>query len=169
MGQDTVAVMRVDDAGVIIAANPEAAEALSARAGRTCAEVVGARSRTGDAVCTPGCAQACAAGTSHPGPRHVALIDGRVAQLTCTRVGDETLVVAIPTDRQAHLFDVPLSPRERDVLELVAAGLSNPDIADALGIRPTTVRTHLEHLFHKLGATSRAEAVATAKDLGELP
>lgn len=53
----------------------------------------------------------------------------------------------------------PLSPRERGVLELVAAGQSNKQIAKTLGIAPETVKTHLKKSFAKLGVGNRAQAV----------
>jgi non-specific serine/threonine protein kinase len=55
-----------------------------------------------------------------------------------------------------------LSARELDVLRLLVAGKSNPEIAAALFVSPRTVATHVTHLFGKLGAVNRAEAVAQA-------
>ncbi len=59
-----------------------------------------------------------------------------------------------------------LSPREREVLSLVAGGSTNREIAAALGIGAETVKTLLERTFAKLGARRRAEAVSTAHELG---
>ncbi len=57
--------------------------------------------------------------------------------------------------------DAPLlTPREREILALVGQGLSNKSVARQLGISVHTVKFHLEALFAKLDATSRAEAVA---------
>jgi two-component system, NarL family, nitrate/nitrite response regulator NarL len=53
-----------------------------------------------------------------------------------------------------------LTPREREILTLVGQGLSNKSVARQLGISVHTVKFHLEALFAKLDATSRAEAVA---------
>lgn len=55
-----------------------------------------------------------------------------------------------------------LSAREREVLQLVAHGLDNMQIATALGIGPGTVRTHVNTIFGKLGVHKRSEAVAQA-------
>jgi DNA-binding NarL/FixJ family response regulator len=53
-----------------------------------------------------------------------------------------------------------LTPREAEILTLVGHGMSNKGVARALGISVHTVKFHLEALFVKLEATSRAEAVA---------
>jgi DNA-binding NarL/FixJ family response regulator len=59
-----------------------------------------------------------------------------------------------------------LTPRERDVLRRVAAGVSSRDIARELGISYTTVRTHIRSLGRKLGVHSKLEATAKARELG---
>ena len=61
-----------------------------------------------------------------------------------------------------------LSPREREVLALVAAGRSNPEIARDLYIGEATVKTHLLHAFEKLGVNDRTRAVTRAMELGLL-
>jgi DNA-binding NarL/FixJ family response regulator len=55
-----------------------------------------------------------------------------------------------------------LTPREREILCLLADGLEQRDISDALLISPKTVGTHIEHILGKLGARSRAQAIAIA-------
>lgn len=59
-----------------------------------------------------------------------------------------------------------LSPRERQVLALMADGLSNTDIAERLQISDKTVRNHASNLFDKLGVWSRAQAIVFARDRG---
>jgi DNA-binding NarL/FixJ family response regulator len=61
-----------------------------------------------------------------------------------------------------------LTPREREILAMLAEGLPNKSIASRLGISDHTVKTHLEAIFDKLGASSRAEAVARAVRSGLL-
>ena len=59
-----------------------------------------------------------------------------------------------------------LSPRERQVLTLMADGLSNTDIAERLQISDKTVRNHASNLFDKLGVWSRTQAIVFARDHG---
>jgi len=61
-----------------------------------------------------------------------------------------------------------LSPRELEVLQLVAQGGSNPAIGRALFLSETTVKTHLGHVFEKLGVKDRTRAVTRAMELGIL-
>ena len=63
---------------------------------------------------------------------------------------------------------VTLTPREREVLALVAQGLSNPAIAKQLFLGEATVKTHLLHVFEKLGVSDRTRAVTRAMELGLL-
>ena len=58
-----------------------------------------------------------------------------------------------------------LTSRELEVLELVRSGMTNVEIAGTLVVSPTTVRTHLEHAFAKLGAHTRTEAIARLDEL----
>jgi predicted ATPase/DNA-binding NarL/FixJ family response regulator/DNA-binding transcriptional regulator YiaG len=60
----------------------------------------------------------------------------------------------------------PLTPREVEVLRLLAAGASNPEIAERLHISPHTAKIHVAHILAKLGAGSRTEAAVRARDLG---
>jgi len=63
---------------------------------------------------------------------------------------------------QAELADPGLTPRELEVLQLLAEGIQQPEIARRLVISPKTVGTHIERILSKLGVHSRAEAVALA-------
>jgi DNA-binding CsgD family transcriptional regulator len=62
-----------------------------------------------------------------------------------------------------------LTPTETDVVRLVTEGLSNPDIAARLFVSRATVKTHLVHVFSKVGVRSRAELAAAAARRGLAP
>jgi LuxR family transcriptional regulator, maltose regulon positive regulatory protein len=72
-----------------------------------------------------------------------------------------------PTTAQDSLPE-PLTPREQEVLELVAAGLTNREIAEKLVVSPETVKKHTGTIYGKLGASNRTEAAAKARALNLL-
>ena len=59
-----------------------------------------------------------------------------------------------------------LTPREREVLTLIATGLGNATIAGQLGVSPNTIANHVSSIFRKLQVDTRAEAIVTARDAG---
>lgn len=63
----------------------------------------------------------------------------------------------------------PLTPRETEVLALIAKGLSYQRIAEALAVSPHTVTTHIKQIYRKLAVNSRGEAVFEALQMGLLP
>jgi DNA-binding CsgD family transcriptional regulator len=78
------------------------------------------------------------------------------------RAGDFT-----PNERaQASLG---ITEREREVLQLLADGRSNKEIAARLGLSPNTVKTHVARLFEKLRVARRTEAISLARELGLVP
>jgi DNA-binding CsgD family transcriptional regulator len=69
----------------------------------------------------------------------------------------------------AQLQTLGITPRELEVLTLVARGLSNREIATQLFVSENTVKTHCARAFDKLGAARRTQAVQRGKELGLLP
>ncbi len=65
--------------------------------------------------------------------------------------------------------DLHLTRRELEILELIARGLSNREIAEKLFVSESTVKTHSSRVFDKLGARRRTEAVQLGKEFGLLP
>jgi LuxR family maltose regulon positive regulatory protein len=63
----------------------------------------------------------------------------------------------------------PLRDRELEVLRLIAEGYSNQEISGKLVVGVSTVKTHINHLFQKLGVSSRTQAIARGRELGLLP
>ncbi len=65
--------------------------------------------------------------------------------------------------------ELGITPRELEILELMARGLSNREIADKLFVSENTVKTHSSRVFDKLGAKRRTQAVQLGKELGLIP
>ena len=85
-------------------------------------------------------------------------------ELVLARAGDRQLV---PDSGTSHEHTVmSLSPREKEVLALLAQGLSNAEIGRTLFISPVTVKVHVRHIYDKLGVRSRAAAALRATQLG---
>jgi DNA-binding NarL/FixJ family response regulator len=92
---------------------------------------------------------------AHRGDVH---LDPAVAGILARRVRDRAAAPAASTE--------PLTDREREVLALVARGLSNKSIADALVITERTARTHVSNILGKLGLASRTQAALYAVERG---
>jgi len=80
--------------------------------------------------------------------------------------------VAAPVEfsrNEAKLAAVGLTKRELEILELIAAGLSNREIAERVFVSENTVKTHSSRVLEKLGAKRRTQAVQLGKELGLIP
>jgi two-component system NarL family response regulator len=91
------------------------------------------------------------------------------ALIACIRdvlAGKTYLAPAAAAKLAERVTQVQLTPRELAALRSMADGRTNKEIATALGISERTVKTHLAHLFEKLGVTSRTEAVKVASRRG---
>jgi DNA-binding NarL/FixJ family response regulator len=102
------------------------------------------------------------------GAQGTALKGGSAELVDCLRAvidGAQVFDARHPSRRANH---VTLSPRERAVLQLIAGGQTNAEIARALGVGSETVKTLVHRIFEKLEVRRRAEAVSTAHELGLL-
>ena len=90
------------------------------------------------------------------------------AAATVTPAGVAEIARAGQTGRTSDSLIEALTEREREVLRLIASGESNQDIARRLTVTLATVKTHVNHIFGKLGAESRVQVVARARVLGLL-
>lgn len=70
---------------------------------------------------------------------------------------------------QAKLEEIGLTPRELEILGLIAKGMSNREIGEALFVSENTVKTHSSRLFEKMQVKRRGQAVQRARELGLLP
>lgn len=70
---------------------------------------------------------------------------------------------------QTRLGELGITPRELEILALIARGLSNREIAETLFVSENTVKTHSSRLFDKLSARRRTQAVQLGKEFGLIP
>lgn len=97
--------------------------------------------------------------------------------LKLTRKKEVVVVKEVPVPAASQPFalneerlkDLGITRRELEILELIAQGLSNREIADKLFVSENTVKTHSSRLFDKLSARRRTQAVQIAKEMGLLP
>jgi DNA-binding NarL/FixJ family response regulator len=98
---------------------------------------------------------------AHAGRTHLASdVQNRLVELAVSRAAAPAAPGTRPTP------DDGLTPRELEVLKLIAAGLSNTDIEQRLVLSHATVKTHINRIFSKIGARDRAQAVRYAYDHG---
>lgn len=90
----------------------------------------------------------------HAAADHQALLDPLVQSRLIAAAGARPRPAPGPTS-----LPDDLTPREAEVLKLIAAGLSNGEIASTLVVSDATVKTHINHVFSKIGARDRAQAV----------
>jgi pimeloyl-ACP methyl ester carboxylesterase/DNA-binding CsgD family transcriptional regulator len=100
------------------------------------------------------------------GKNHVLLEDEPAWPILLAEMQDFLSDETGPEAAAAQDVFAGLTPRERHILELIARGLSNAEIAERLVITPKTVRNHVSHIYTALGVNSRPRAVIAARDAG---
>ena len=96
--------------------------------------------------------------------------------LKLTRTHETVVVREVPVPvtgpfarNETRLEQLGITPRELEILEAMAAGLSNREMAERLFVSENTVKTHTARLFDKLSARRRTQAVQRAKEAGLIP
>jgi DNA-binding CsgD family transcriptional regulator len=94
--------------------------------------------------------------------------------LKLTRTRETVIVREVPvtgpfTRNETQLQHLGITPRELEILEAMAGGFSNREIAERLFVSENTVKTHAARLFDKLSARRRTQAVQRAKEAGLIP
>ncbi len=96
-------------------------------------------------------------------------ITGRRDRIVVREVAAASPAAGPFTPNAARLEQLGITPRELQILELIAAGMSNREIAAKLFVSENTVKTHSSRLFDKLDARRRTQAVQRAKEAGLIP
>jgi len=94
-------------------------------------------------------------------------LTGRPERVVIKEVPVPTGKPFVPDDQKRESLGI--TPRELEILELIAQGMSNREIAEKLFVSENTVKTHSSRLFDKLGAKRRTQAVQLGKELRLLP
>lgn len=144
--------------GTVTTMNGPALELLGPPRARSCRMVVNAMDEEGHSICAQ-----CLHDPLQPGDQRehgTVQINGEKMEMVCSSLGASRVVTLLP--EEAVPEGPHLTPREREVLVLVARGLTTAKIAERLGLSYPTVRTHLEHIREKLSVATRAQAVARA-------
>lgn len=94
--------------------------------------------------------------------------------LKLTKTKETIIIREVPAPRsfilnEVRLRELGITRRELEILELIAGGLSNREIAEKLFVSENTVKTHSSRLFDKLSARRRTQAVQVGKELGLIP
>jgi DNA-binding NarL/FixJ family response regulator len=98
--------------------------------------------------------------------RAVAAVAGGEAIFGASVAGRIIEFFAAPRPRGTEVVFPQLTAREHEVLDLIAAGRSNADLAATLVLSPKTVRNHVSNIFTKLQVADRAQAIVLARDAG---
>ncbi len=154
--------------GTVDRQNRASRQLLGDRSGERCCDVMAALGAGGDLPCHAACAgRLLEAGLDSPAAASVRR-GGQQHLLSCLPVGDNVICSLTPGGRAQPAAWQSITERELSVLELLAAGETTSSAARLLGLSTSTVRTHVEKLRLKLGASTQAAVVARGYQLGYL-
>ena len=154
--------------GHIIAQNKPARRLLGPGTGKYCWDVVGKLADTEMLPCREGCVLKLLAVGMDCSQHTQFKLRGQRHQLSCVPVNGMVVSTLTPLGSEAPKAWQALSPREQEVLLLLANGETTASVADQLGVGGSTVRTHVERMRSKLGVNTRAAVVAEGFRLGYL-
>lgn len=154
--------------GTVERQNRASRQLLGDRGGERCCDVMTTLGASGDLPCHDGCAaRLLEEGLDSPASASVRR-GGQQHVLSCLPVGDSVICSLTPGGKAQPAAWQSITERELSVLELLAAGETTGSAARQLGLSTSTVRTHVEKLRLKLGASTQAAVVARGYQLGYL-
>ena len=161
-------VMVTGGNGIVISQNKSARRLLGPGTGKFCWDVVGKLEGARRLPCRRGCVlEMMASGTEDSQEAQFSL-GGERHHLSCTPTNGVVVCMLSPTHGDSPRQLESLSPREREILALLAEGETTSSAADRLGVCESTVRTHVERMRSKLCVNTRAAVVAEGFRLGYL-
>lgn len=158
----------VREDGTVLAQNAPARRLMGEGLGRPCWDVVGGIDGAEGLPCAPGGARRLLARRPGQPAEGCFSLLGECYHLACVPRNDFVVCLLNPgADAPAQARRL-LTDREREILCLLAEGETTTQVSTRLGLRASTVRTHVEHMRRKLGANTRAGLVALGFRLGYL-
>ena len=154
--------------GTVIAQNKPARRMLGPGTGKYCWDVVGKLEGARMLPCRRGCVLELFASGMDGSKESRFKLNGNVHHLSCTPTNGVVVCMLSPMNGQRSKLLESLSPREREILHLLADGETTSSVADRLGVGESTIRTHVERMRSKLCVNTRAAVVAEGFRLGYL-
>lgn len=154
--------------GKVIAQNKSARRMLGPGTGKYCWDVVGKMEKTKKLPCHQGCViKLLASGLDSQEVQFTQA--GKTRHISCRPVNGVVVCMFSSEGHEVSKTKWPsLSTREREILAMLAEGYTTSSTADRLGVRESTIRTHVERIRSKLCVTTRAAAVAEGFRFGFL-
>ncbi|MDP6095580.1 MAG: LuxR C-terminal-related transcriptional regulator [Gammaproteobacteria bacterium] len=154
--------------GNVIAQNKSAKRLLGSGTGKYCWDLMGSLENTDNLPCREGCVvKLLSVGKDYTLNAEIKL-GGQRNQLSCVPVSGMVVCTLSHVGNDAPKAWQILSPREQDILTLLAEGQTTSSVAAHLGLSQSTVRTHVERMRSKLNVATRAAIVAEGFRLGYL-
>jgi len=167
---DTRPVVVAGGDGVVIAQNKPARRLLGPGTGRHCWEVVGGlKVDDGQALpCRRGCVLELLASGIDCSEHTEFKLGGKRHDIACLPINGVVVCMLSARSNESPKVWQSLSPREREILLLLADGETTSSAATRLGVQESTIRTHVEKMRRKLNVSTRAAVVAEGFRLGYL-
>ncbi len=168
MTMKSPAVVIASKDGTVLAQNSPARGMMGARTGSLCWDVVPGLDDAEGLPCRRGCVGELLNRGLEQTQHALINVQGRSHGLTCIPLGDTVVCTLSCAAGEAPESWELLTPRERNVLQMLADGETTASAAEKLGISRSTVATHVEHMREKLGAKTRAALVSLGHRFGFL-
>lgn len=162
------AVLIAQSDGTIRSQNISARQLLGRKKGKFCWDVMGALKNAENLPCRKNCVMDIIDSDINHSIHSTVKINGQRHRLSCVPVEGTVLCMLNPAGEEKAQPWQKLTHRELDVLQLLADGATNLSSAGLLGLSESTVRTHVEKMFSKLGVNNRAALVSQGFRLGYL-